>query len=425
MPAMTPSPTLDALDATIAQGQTSFDLSLGATMAAPLPVLVTLDIPIKTTLSTSVLPRIEPTEDGARLVESEGPRYEAGKVLGAGGMGEVALAEDRDIGRKVALKRLHHGRQSPAELARFVDEVRTVGQLEHPNIVPIHDVGVDADGKLFFVMKYLPGTTLEDVIEKLKAGDPTTVARFNIARRVEIFVGVLRALEYAHQRGILHRDIKPANVMVGNNGEVVLMDWGVARPISRLEPDAQMKDLASTDPHRASATHAGALIGTPLYMSPEQAAGKNSQLDARSDLYSACQMFYEMLGLKHRFEDKTSLIMLLAAIQSTGPGKNITDFTRAHLGPAEVPPDLAHFLRHGLALDPRDRWQSASEMLDELAMIADGRCRVQCPATAMKRTAREFTVLVDRKPSQAIWLLAASALGLVGLVGVAVYGLLT
>jgi len=137
-----------------------------------------------------------------------------------------SLAQDRDIGRKVALKRLHTphdhgGTPSPSSLARFVDEVRTVGQLEHPNIVPIHDVGVDEAGNYFFVMKYVDGVTLEDVVEKLKAGEPDAVARYTIARRVEMFVGILRALEYAHQRGIIHRDLKPANVMVGDNGEVI------------------------------------------------------------------------------------------------------------------------------------------------------------------------------------------------------------
>ncbi len=414
--------------ATLVDRESAVAVSLGETLAAPLPDVEPLASPITTSLSTSVLPRVESSAAGNRLVPSEGPRYERARVLGAGGMGEVALAQDRDIGRKVALKRLHSphepsGTPSAASLARFVDEVRTVGQLEHPNIVPIHDVGVDEAGNYFFVMKYVDGITLEDVIAKLKSGDADARSRYPIARRVELFVGIVRALEYAHQRGIIHRDIKPANVMVGDNGEVVLMDWGVARPIARPEPDAPALDLAATDPSRASATHAGALIGTPLYMSPEQASGRNASLDARSDLYAACQVFYELLSLHHRFEDQQNLVQLLAAIQLTDSGPNVHVFAKQHL--AGVPPELMHFLRRGLALKPEDRWQSASDMLFELAMIQDGRCRVQCAATGMKRSTREFTLLVDRSPAKAIAMVSSVGLALLALVGVAIYGLVT
>jgi serine/threonine protein kinase len=431
---MTP-PTLDALDATLAQPEGPFalrdDVSLGATLAAPLPLVVSEAARRTTTLTTSVLPRVESESEGVRLVPTEGPRYENEKLLGEGGMGEVALALDRDIGRKVALKRLRAGgaASSGAALARFVDEVRTVGQLEHPNIVPIHDVGVDEHGNYFFVMKYVAGDTLEGIIEKLKAKEPETTARYTVLKRLEVFVGLLRALDCAHQHGIIHRDIKPANVMVGANGEVMLMDWGVARPIARTEPDAPagapVGDPGGTQPARASVTRVGALIGTPLYMSPEQAAGRNSQLDARSDLYAACSVFYELLSLHHRFEGKDTLVQLLAAIQSTDTGETAADFYRAHLGPAAVPADLIHFLRKGLALDPKDRWQSAGEMLFELEAIADGRCRVQCGATALRRGTREFTRLLDRNPAGAFALVGGVAASLLGLLGVAVFGLLT
>jgi serine/threonine-protein kinase len=423
-----PAPTLDALDATLADpggppGLALSEISLGATIAAPLPAVVSGQVKVKTTLTTSVLPRVEPDPEGVRLVPTEGPRYENQKVLGEGGMGEVALALDRDIGRKVALKRLRGGASEPA-LARFVDEVRTVGQLEHPNIVPIHDVGVDERGNYFFVMKYVEGDTLEGIIERLKAGDPATVGRFTIPKRVDIFVGVLRALDYAHQRGIIHRDIKPANVMVGKNGEVILMDWGVARPVARLEPDAHAPGGGRPD-QRASATHVGALIGTPLYMSPEQAAGRNSQLDARSDLFSACAMLYELLSLHNRFEDRQNLLQLLAAIQTTAPGGSIGELMRPHLGPALVPADLCHFLRKGLALRPEDRWQTAGEMIYELEAIADGRCHVQCPATAMKRTSREFSRFVDRNLLGAGMMVATVAASFVALLALAIYGLAT
>src|SRR5262249_34878051 len=142
-------------------------------------------------------------------------RYEAEKLLGVGGMGEVVLVRDQDIERKVAVKRLLPELNDPSVVARFADEIRTVGRLEHPNIVPIHDVGVDELGRYFFVMKYVEGETLESIIDKLRARDPAYVAKYSVEARIELFLGVLHALEYAHAQGIIHRDVKPANVMVG------------------------------------------------------------------------------------------------------------------------------------------------------------------------------------------------------------------
>ncbi len=155
-----------ALDATTADFGRGRTLGLGRTIAAPALQVEIEDLagtaaPSMKTTNGSVLPRLESGERGTKLLPSEGRRYESVKTLGRGGMGEVALAEDRDIGRTVAVKRLLEDVQGPIAVARFVDEVRTIGRLEHPNIVPIHDVGIDEKGAFFFVMKYVEGETLE------------------------------------------------------------------------------------------------------------------------------------------------------------------------------------------------------------------------------------------------------------------------
>ncbi len=392
------------------------DAALGATIPAPSLVI---EVAAPSTRSSSlrathpaVLPRLERGgATGTRLVPSEGQRYASVGSLGRGGMGEVALVEDRDIGRQVAVKRLLGEASGPSDVARFVDEVRTVGRLEHPNIVPIHDVGVDEQGRLFFVMKYVDGETLESVIARLRAGDDATRRTYDATRCLEIFAGVLRALSFAHERGIVHRDVKPANVMVGRFGEVVLMDWGVARPIGGAR-----EGNASTAPApegRASTTSVGALVGTPLYMSPEQASGQNDALDARSDLYAACVVLHELLdGGHHRFEEEGSLAALLHAIRTTDPAPLPKMFPHS----SDVPAEIVHFVRRGLRRDPRERWQSASEMLAELHLIADGRFRVQCAATLGKRTMRALGRFVDRRPLTALTLAAAGALGVAGLV---------
>lgn len=384
--------------------QSHHGLALSATIAAP-SLDVTVDAPdatamsalVKTrsSLNTSVLPRLESTEKGVRLSTTIGPRYATVKELGRGGMGEVALVEDRDIGRPVAMKKLHASESGPSSIARFVDEVRTIGSLEHPNIVPIHDVGVDEDGRFFFVMKYVDGETLESVIDRLQRGDPATLREYDMPRRIEILVGILRALSFAHERGVIHRDIKPANVMIGKHGEIVLMDWGVARTLARSESNqdiASLRDTAS-DVQRVSSTHAGVLIGTPLYMSPEQALGFNEQLDARSDLYSVAVLFHEFLTLQHRLANESSLVAVLHRITTE-------DLDKSKLFGASkgVPPELVWFSVRGLQRKPEDRWQTAKEMIEELHQIQSGRCRVQCPMTLMKRVSAESGRAVDKTP---------------------------
>ncbi|MGE0788161.1 MAG: serine/threonine-protein kinase [Sandaracinaceae bacterium] len=420
-PTRTGGDTRDAavLGMTIPDAQRN-DVSLSATIVAPLstiPIDPGSPAPTLRNTNNSVLPRVHASQGKVRLAPSEGLRYETVRTLGQGGMGEVALVNDRDIGRTVAVKKLLPEAEGQASIARFVDEVRTIGRLEHPNIVPIHDVGVDERGKLFFVMKYVEGETLEAILERLAAGDPETHRRYDVTRRVEIFMGVLRALQFAHEKGIVHRDIKPANVMVGRFGEVVLMDWGVARPIGGPvdgDPSITIADDEPTLAGRASSTHSGALIGTPLYMSPEQALG--APLDARSDLYSAAVMFHEMLNLEHRFAKVPSLPALLVAIQMTDPPA-VTSMFPGPGGKLGVGPEYGHFLKKALARDPSQRWQSADEMIYELHQILEGVCRVQCMATFTKRMSREAGRFVDRNPRAAMFLLIAVSLVLLALVG--------
>lgn len=412
------------------------DLPLRATRSAN-PTDVTVDTallganghlaPPQVAASQSVLPRLEFVGDAMHLVRHAGPRYAPVRSLGRGGMGEVALVEDRDIGRPVALKRLLPEGLSPGVVARFVDEIRTIGRLEHPNIVPIHDVGVDEDGRYFFVMKYVDGETLESVIERLKALDPATVARYSVPMRVQIFESLLLALKYAHSHGVLHRDLKPANVMVGRYGEVVLMDWGVATTVNRAGVAAggagPLPDSGAFI-SRLSETHAGSLVGTPHYMSPEQTRGAKGKLDHRSDLYSACVLFHELLNLTHRHDDKATLMAVLMGVNTAEAPSPSTMFTPHPAQPDGVNIAYAHFLRRGLQRDPDKRWQSAGEMIDELDQIRAGRCRVQCPCSLTKRAAGEVGLFIDRHPLRAFTGALLGALGLVGMTAYTVLSLL-
>ena len=353
-----------------------------------------------TTLRTTVLPRVEIVDAKPRVVVEQRRRVEPLGRLGEGGHGEVVGARDHDIGRNVAIKRMRPEGWSPGMALRFAEEVRTVGQLEHPNIVPIHDVGLDENGDYYFVMKYIEGETLEALIEKLAAGDREAHARYGIERRVQIFVAILEAVAYAHARGILHRDLKPANVMVGAFGEVSLMDWGVAK----------RKDQAPLLEPRA-----GEIVGTPAYMSPEQARGEPT--DERSDVYALCLLFHELLCLSHPLAAKTTITEMLRAVVEE-PIPHTSFVPNPHQAPA--PAELGWFIQKGLAKDPAERFQSVKEMLDRLARRAEGDFPIQCPLTFSKRVLGAVKRFVDHHPR-----LTMVALSLAGMVVVTSIVLLT
>jgi serine/threonine-protein kinase len=366
--------------------------------------------------TSTVLPEIQDDGTTVSLVPRNRVRYAELKKLGEGGMGEVALALDEDIGRNVAVKRLHPESLTSTGMARFVDEVHVVGQLEHPNIVPIHDVGVDDQGRYFFVMKYVEGETIEQIIEKLRAKDPEYVRKYTIEARVELFMGILHALQYAHAHGIVHRDLKPANVMVGKFGEVVLMDWGIAKPLKNKRDfvSESGQENAANDTMSAKArlftTRHGSLLGTPAYMAPEQARGRIDLIDERSDLYSAVVMLHELLGLKHYLHDKQNIASMLHAVmeESAADACQMPFFHDAPLGPPPV--EYLYICNQGLQKDPKDRFQSVAELTEALQAAIEGRFQVHCHVGMTKRMAREFGRFVDRKPQMAFTTMVVGAL---------------
>jgi eukaryotic-like serine/threonine-protein kinase len=209
--------------------------------------------------------------------------YRVAQVIGRGGMGEVILAEDLRIGRPVAIKRMLGERSTPEATARFLREACIQARLEHPAIVPVHELGHDADGRPYFTMKRLAGTTLEKVLATGTTGTNELL---------RAFVDVCLALDFAHVRGVVHRDMKPANIMLGDYGEVYVLDWGVARLVGDAEatPSGSLADVA----HGDSQTQAGAILGTPAYMAPEQMSGQ--PVGPEADVYALGGILFEMLA---------------------------------------------------------------------------------------------------------------------------------
>jgi serine/threonine protein kinase len=223
----------------------------------------------------------------ADVETSSGSRYTEGNLLGQGGMGKVVLARDARIGRDVALKILHPKHElEPAERARFLREAQVQGQLEHPSIVPVYDIDRRADGTTFFTMRRVLGKTLAAILEELRNGDPETTARYTQRELLQAFSTVCLTIDYAHSRNVIHRDLKPANIMLGDFGEVYVLDWGLARMI---DPEASVSDVP-----RLSLP--GAMMGTPLYMAPEQMA--DPDVDQAADVFSLGLILFEILTLE-------------------------------------------------------------------------------------------------------------------------------
>ncbi len=259
------------------------------------------------------------TSPGTRLpagVRTAERRHDLIGVIGEGAMGVVHVAKDRELRRKVAFKAMRpNAARSPA-VRRFLSEVQITAQLDHPNIVPVYSLDHAPDGSPAYSMKLVKGVTLEEVIgfasDQVEAsGAPDE--DHGLAMRLEHFLKVCDAVSYAHNKGVLHRDLKPANIMVGRYNEVYVMDWGIARLFDRSEDQAAMTSAVNTSEDSRLGTQVGAIIGTPAYMSPEQANGELHSVGPRSDIFALGLILYELVLLKPAYPGKSANDVLARA----------------------------------------------------------------------------------------------------------------
>ncbi len=283
-----------------------------------------------------------------------------------GGMGEVWVAEDPDIGRPVALKRMLSHR--PDQQHRFRVEAQVTGQLEHPGIVPVHELGVTEEGHPYYVMKFVRGRTLKKVVEEFHAQKLTGGAReVEQLKLLQMFLSLCQTVAYSHSRGILHRDLKPENVMLGSYGETILLDWGIAKVMGQPDepprPDGEARvRLADAPPD--TGTLAGAIMGTPSYMAPEVAAGLNDDVDQRSDIYLLGATLYEILSGRQPRSGKTVFeVIKRAREEPPRPLRTINPL---------VPRALEAICSKAMAHRMEDRYQTASELAEDIQRFVAG-----------------------------------------------------
>ena len=224
-------------------------------------------------------------------------RYRDPETIGTGGIGIVTSCEDPNLGRRVAVKTLRAKYAGMENLRRrFIREARVMSQLEHPNIVPVHELGRQPNGTVYFTMKQVLGESLEWVLQRLEDSDPDYLRDYPDTRLMDIFGHICQATAFAHSRGVIHRDLKPENIMIGAFGEVQIMDWGLLKVMTDSDANDDAPSVSQGGGDAPEATLEGQIAGTPLYMSPEQASGHIDQLDQRSDLYALGAILYRILA---------------------------------------------------------------------------------------------------------------------------------
>jgi serine/threonine protein kinase len=360
-----------------------------------------------------------PLTDGDRSGEPTGgsatpaPRYRRVSFHARGGLGEVYVAYDTEVGREVALKEMQDGpARDPNGRSRFLREAAITGALEHPGIVPVYGLSTYADGRPYYAMRLIKGGTLGEAIaryhrEDLRRLDPTAGV-VELRRLLGRFLVVCETIAFAHSRGVIHRDLKPSNIMLGDYGETLVVDWGLAKAFSPGAREAGVSSDAAVSPDAAedsgSATIPGSVLGTPSYMSPEQADGRIADIGPASDVYSLGATLYCLLTGRSPFEGKRPDEVRPLVVRG--------EFPRPRAVRPDIPRPLEAICLKAMALEPRDRYESARALGGDIeSWMADEPVSAwpEPPSTRARRWTRRHRTLVVSSAAVLAFVLAGLA----------------
>ena len=309
-------------------------------------------------------------------------RYLLGRLIGKGGMGSVVEARDTITLRTVAMKILGT-LQTTEYTARFIEEAQVTAQLDHPNIVPVYDIGVNELGRPYFTMQLVRGHPLEDILSNLKAGDHATLDRWKLPALLAAFERACDAVLFAHACSVIHRDLKPGNILLGKFGEVLVMDWGLAKVLdSRFREGGEHTKRGRSRVRSVRSetagyeiTEPGAVIGTPRFMSPEQAEGRSHEADPLTDVFLLGAVLYAILTLESPVagEDANALIDNAAAGRIRPPAETVAGRSLPHLPGGKLPEALAAVAMKALAKNPRNRFADVRALKAAVAGAAVAR----------------------------------------------------
>ncbi|MBI5495202.1 MAG: protein kinase [Deltaproteobacteria bacterium] len=290
-------------------------------------------------------------------------RVEDRGVIARGGFGSIHRAYDHDLKRMVAMKTLDPERAgAPKARLRFVEEAQITGQLDHPNIVPVHELGLDGEGRHFFTMKLVRGETLTQILKKHPDAASTGEGLDEI---LEILVRVCDALSFAHSRGVVHRDLKPDNIMVGAFGQVYVMDWGIAMLVAGARSGGEVEDPVVIARKAGNADARGTVVGTFAYMAPEQALGENDHIDERTDVFAMGALLYQVLTGRPPYGGATPLEKVMAAQKGRIP-------LPGEVADRPLPPALCQVAMRAMRRPPEDRYQTIEDFRRELERFRGG-----------------------------------------------------
>jgi serine/threonine protein kinase/tetratricopeptide (TPR) repeat protein len=343
-------------------------------------------------------------------------KFEFGPVVGHGGMGVVRRAADVELRRDCAIKQLHKP-DNPRAVAAFLDEAQITGQLEHPGVVPVHELGTDAHGKPWLAMKLVEGRTLAEQIPQWHAGGRLGSETLN--QILDVFLKVCDAVAFAHARGVIHRDLKPSNIMLGEFGEVLVMDWGLAKPVAdRGDVDTPEDESPSTTEAEAGGasdtgsthgsgrriastrrdvdafrTRVGQVVGTPAYMAPEQARAEPEAIGVRTDVFGLGALLYAMLAGAGPYDGTGPTALVSAAARGA-----VIDIRRRGAAGRAVNRELAAIVMHATAADADQRYPSARELAGDVRAFRAHKPTAAYDAPVLDRVRK----VIRRHPTSAL-----------------------